>query len=134
LKAILTEVTGEPLEICAHPYEEEVPLKDPDHAFAGTSYEIYQKWDPTKDDVPNMKGFIERQSEKYNATPGDTAFVIRAYNQKETSVLADIAQNFAFWDSYVCYGPSNLSGHYANLVISSTPSIQVCTPIVQIHV
>lgn len=49
-----------------------------------------------------MQGFIERQSEKYNATPGDTAYVIRAYNQKETQILATIAENFAFWDTYVC--------------------------------
>lgn len=37
-------VWGENLEICAGPYETEVPLTDPDHNFAGTSYEIYQKW------------------------------------------------------------------------------------------
>ena len=30
-------VWGEPLSICAGPYEDEVPLSDPDHNFAGTS-------------------------------------------------------------------------------------------------
>jgi phospholipase C len=31
-------VWGEPLSICAGPYEDEVPLADPDHYFSGTSY------------------------------------------------------------------------------------------------
>ncbi|KAF2100555.1 phospholipase, PLC-D [Rhizodiscina lignyota] len=108
-------VYGEPLQICAAPYEEEVPLKDPDHAFAGTSYEIYQKWEPTKEDKPNMQGFIERHSEKYNATPGDTAYVIRAYNQKETQVLATIAETFGFWDTYHAEhpGPTNPNRQFA---------------------
>lgn len=62
-----------------------------------------------------MSGFIERQSEKYNATPGDTAFVIRGYNQKETQILATIAQNFAFWDSYHAEhpGPTNPNRQFA---------------------
>lgn len=47
-----------------------------------------------------MNGFIERQSDKYNATPGDTAFVIQYYTQEESSILAYLAQNYAFWDSY----------------------------------
>ncbi|RFU27221.1 hypothetical protein B7463_g9100, partial [Scytalidium lignicola] len=67
-------VWGEPLMICAKPYEAEVPLKDPDHAFAGVSYQIYRKWDPTKTDVPNMGGFIERQSEQYQETPGEASY------------------------------------------------------------
>jgi phospholipase C len=33
-------VYGEALNICAAPYEAEVPLKDPDHNFAGVSYEV----------------------------------------------------------------------------------------------
>jgi phospholipase C len=48
-----------------------------------------------------MGGFIERQSDEYSATPGDTSFVIKAYTQKESNILATIGQNFAFWDSYV---------------------------------
>jgi len=95
---------GEPLNICAGPYEDEVPLQDPDHNFAGTSYEIYRKWNPTKSDVPNTGGFIERQSDKYSATPGDTSFVIKAYTQKESNILATIGQSFAFWNSYVSPG------------------------------
>ncbi|KAI7187243.1 hypothetical protein KC352_g22262, partial [Hortaea werneckii] len=30
-------VWGEPLKICAGPFEQEVPLSDPDHNFAGSS-------------------------------------------------------------------------------------------------
>lgn len=93
-------VWGEPLNICAAPYDEEVPLVDPDHNFAGTSYEIYRKWQPTLNDTPTMGGFIERQSDKYSATPGDTAFVIQAYSAEKSHTLATLAQNFAFWDSY----------------------------------
>lgn len=48
-----------------------------------------------------MGGFIERQSEKYSETPGDASFVIKAYTQNKSSILAYIAQNFAFWDTYV---------------------------------
>lgn len=94
-------VWGEPLEICAEPYETEVPLTDPDHNFAGVSYEIFRKWNPTKDDTPTMSGFIERQSEKYSETPGDASFVIKAYDEKKTALLAELAKNFAFFDSYV---------------------------------
>lgn len=108
-------VWGEPLNICAGPYEDEVPLKDPDHNFAGTSYEIYRKWNPAKSDVPNMGGYIERQSDKYSATPGDTSFVIKAYTQKESNILATIGQNFAFWDSYHAEhpGPTNPNRQFA---------------------
>lgn len=63
-------VWDEPLEICAAPFETELPLADRDHEFAGFTYQIYRKWDATSDDVPSMAGFIERQSEKYNARPG----------------------------------------------------------------
>lgn len=94
-------VWGEPLKICAKPYEEEVPLKDPDHNFAGISYQIYQKWNPTNEDVPNMGGFIERQSEAYNETPGEASFVINAFDEQKTATLVEIAKNFAFFDSYV---------------------------------
>jgi phospholipase C len=115
-------VWGEPLDICAAPYETEVPLEDPDHEFAGVTYQIYRKWNATNDDVPNMGGFIERQSEKYKATPGESAFVIKAYDQKKSSTLAEIAQNFAFWDSYVRLP---LCPH---LVISLTHGIVCGTP------
>lgn len=94
-------VYGEPIEICAEPYEKEVPLKDPDHNFAGTSYEIYRKWRPLKTDKPNMGGFIERQSERYSETPGDASFVIKAFDTQKSSTLAYLAQNFGFWDTYV---------------------------------
>lgn len=94
-------VYGEPLLVCANPYEGEVPLKDPDHNFAGVSYEIYRQWNPTNKDTPNMGGFIERQSEKYGETPGQASFVINAYDDKKSSVLKEIAQNFAFFDTYV---------------------------------
>jgi phospholipase C len=94
-------IYGEPIDICTGPYETEVPLVDPDHAFAGTSYEIYQKWQPGPDDTPNMNGFIERQSELYSQTPGDASFVIKQYTQEKSNILATLGQNFAFWDSYV---------------------------------
>lgn len=94
-------VYGEPLAICAEPDATEVPLKDPDHNFGGVTYEIFRQWNPTKQDVPKMAGFIERQSEKYNATPGDSAFVIKALNRKKTATLVELASNFAFFDSYV---------------------------------
>jgi phospholipase C len=72
-----------------------------DHtAFAGTSYEIYQKWQPTNEDTPNMGGFIERQSDKYEATPGNASFVIKAYSEEHSQTLATLAQNFALFDSY----------------------------------
>ncbi|KAJ5290366.1 uncharacterized protein N7443_010619 [Penicillium atrosanguineum] len=108
-------VWGEPLEICAGPYETEVPLTDPDHNFAGVTYEIFRKWNVTKDDVPNMAGFVERQSEKYSSTPGDASFVIQAYSQKKTALLAELAQNFAFFDSYHAEhpGPTNPNRQFA---------------------
>lgn len=92
---------GEPLSICAGPFETEVPLVDPDHDFAGVTYQVFRKWNVSQDDVPNMGGFVERQSEKYHSTPGDAAFVIKAYDQEKTAVLAELAQNFAFFDAYV---------------------------------
>ncbi|KAJ5287504.1 hypothetical protein N7478_003190 [Penicillium angulare] len=108
-------VYGEPLDICAGPYETEVPLTDPDHNFAGVSYEIFRKWNPTKDDVPNMGGFIERQSEKYSETPGDASFVIKAYDEAKTALLAELAKNFAFFDSYFAEhpGPTNVNRQFA---------------------
>ncbi|KIX04865.1 uncharacterized protein Z518_05736 [Rhinocladiella mackenziei CBS 650.93] len=108
-------VYGEPLMICAGPYEAEVPLTDPDHNFAGTSYEIYRKWEPAADDVPDMSGFIERQSDKYNATPGESSFVIKAYDTAKTTVLSTLAQNYAFWDSYYAEhpGPTNPNRQFA---------------------
>jgi phospholipase C len=108
-------VWGEPLKICAGPYEDEVPLTDPDHNFAGTSYEIYQKWQPGKNDTANMGGFIERQSDKYNATPGDASFVIKAYDEKKSQTLANLAKSFAFFDSYHAEhpGPTNPNRQFA---------------------
>ncbi|EXJ58517.1 hypothetical protein A1O7_05943 [Cladophialophora yegresii CBS 114405] len=108
-------VWNEPLLICAGKYEAEVPLKDPDHNFAGTSYEIYRKWEPTADDVPDMSGFIERQSERYNATPGDSSFVIKAYDPDMATTLMTLAQNYAFWDSYYAEhpGPTNPNRQFA---------------------
>ena len=94
-------IYGMPLSICAGPYENEVPLHDPDHNFAGTSFELYETWNPTKGEVPTMGGFVQRESDKYNSTPGDASFVIKAYTEKETHTLTTLAQNFAFWDSYV---------------------------------
>ncbi|RQM04802.1 hypothetical protein DH86_00004034 [Scytalidium sp. 3C] len=93
-------IYGLPIEICAAPYEREVPIHDPDHNFAGTSYELYENWNPTNKDKPTMGGFVQRESDKYNSTPGDASFVIRAYTEKETQILAYLAQNFGFWDTY----------------------------------
>ncbi|KAK4561567.1 hypothetical protein LTR86_004246 [Recurvomyces mirabilis] len=108
-------VWNEPLKICAAPYEDEVPLKDPDHNFAGVSYEIYQKWQPGKNDTPTMGGFIERQSEKYSETPSDASFVIKGYNEKKTQTLATLAKSFGFWDSYHAEhpGPTNPNRQFA---------------------
>jgi len=108
-------IYNEPISICAGPYENEVPLKDPDHNFAGTSYEIYQKWTPGKNDTPNMGGFIERQSEKYSETPGDASFVIKAYSQKASQTLATLAQSFGFFDAYHAEhpGPTNPNRQFA---------------------
>lgn len=95
-------VWGEPLLICAAPRALEVPLNDPDHDLAGTNYEIFQTYYPTNESVPTMQGFVDRESALYSSTPGDSAFVIKSYTQEETATLVEIAQNFAFWDSYVC--------------------------------
>ncbi|KAK8196512.1 hypothetical protein M8818_006677 [Zalaria obscura] len=108
-------VWNEPLEICAAPYETEVPLDDPDHNFAGVSYEIYQNYHPTNNDTVTMGGFIDRQSAKYNATPGDSAFVIKAYSEEKSHILATLAQNYGFWDSYHAEhpGPTNPNRQFA---------------------
>lgn len=110
-------VYGEPLDICAAPYEGEVPLKDPDHNFAGTTYEIYRDWyvNSGENHVPNMGGFVERESNNHNATPGDSAFVIKSYNEKKVSTLVEIAKNFAFFDSYHAEhpGPTNPNRQFA---------------------
>ena len=47
-------IYGMPLSICAGPYEKEVPLHDPDHNFAGASFELYETCNPTKVEVPTM--------------------------------------------------------------------------------
>jgi phospholipase C len=108
-------IYDEPIMICAGPYEQEVPLVDPDHNFAGTSYEIYRTWTPSKDDTPNMGGFIERQSDKYSQSPGDASFVIKAYDAGKGSTLTTLAQNYAFWDTYHAEhpGPTNPNRMFA---------------------
>ncbi|KAF7115498.1 hypothetical protein CNMCM5793_002456 [Aspergillus hiratsukae] len=108
-------VWGEPYSICASPFEGEVPYNDPDHDFAGTNYQLFQTYYPTKDSVPTMQGFVDRESAKYQSTPGQAAFVIKAYDEKKTSTLAEIAQNFAFWDTYFAEhpGPTNPNRQFA---------------------
>ena len=108
-------IYGESIQICAGPYQDEVPLKDPDHNFAGVSYEIYQKWQPSNSDFPTMGGFIERQSEKYSESPGDASFVINAQSEEQSSTLAFLAQNYGFWDSYHAEhpGPTNPNRQFA---------------------
>lgn len=94
-------VYGEPFLICGAPRSGEVPFNDPDHDFAGTNYGIFQTYYPTSESVPTMMGFVDRESAKYKSPPGESAFVIKSYSQEETATLAEIAQNFAFWDTYV---------------------------------
>ncbi|KAH8647777.1 phospholipase, PLC-D [Xylariales sp. PMI_506] len=108
-------IYGEPLLICAAPYESEVPFTDPDHNFGGTNYQLYQNWNPTNNDTATMGGFIERQSDKYSAPPGETAFVIQAYDAKKSHTLAYLAENFAFFDSYHAEhpGPTNPNRQFA---------------------
>ena len=60
--------------------------------------QIYQKWQPSLNDTPTMGGFIERQSDKYEATPGNSSFVIQAYSEEHSQTLATLAKNFGFWD------------------------------------
>lgn len=108
-------VWGEAINICATPYEGEVPLNDPDHDFAGTNFEIYRTYYPNASSVPTMMGFADRESVRYNSTPGDAAFVIHTYDQKKTNTLATIAQNFAFFDNYYAEhpGPTNPNRQFA---------------------
>lgn len=82
---------------------------------AGTSYEIYQNWQPSNNDTPTMGGFIERQSEKFSSTPSDSSFVIKAYSEKHSQTLATLAKNFGFWDSYHAEhpGPTNPNRQFA---------------------
>jgi phospholipase C len=94
-------VWNEALSVCAAPYETEVPLADPDHNFAGTSYEIFRTYNPTNESVPSMMGFVDRESVLHKSTPGQASYVIKAYSQEKTASLAEVAQNFAFWDTYV---------------------------------
>ena len=88
------------------------------------TYEIFRKWNVSKTDVPNMGGFVERQSEKYNATPGDSAFVIKALNQKKTATLAELANNFAFFDSYVGRSVMSLGSVNKSIVLRTPGSHQ----------
>jgi len=62
-----------------------------------------------------MQGFIERQSDRYSATPGDSAFVIKAYDEKKSHVLATLAKNFGFFDAYHAEhpGPTNPNRQFA---------------------
>jgi len=62
-----------------------------------------------------MGGFIERQSEDYSATPGNSSFVIKAYSQEHTQTLVTLAQNFAFFDTYHAEhpGPTNPNRQFA---------------------
>lgn len=108
-------IYGEPLSICAGPHEAEVPLRDPDHNFAGTSYELYQKFNPSKNDSPTMQGFIQREADKYNSTPGNASFVIQYADPQKSSILEYLAQNFGFWDSYFAEhpGPTNINRMFA---------------------
>ncbi|KAJ5456018.1 uncharacterized protein N7458_004282 [Penicillium daleae] len=108
-------VYGEPYSICAAPNEGEVPFDDPDHDFAGTNYEIFQTYYPNNDSVPTMQGFVDRESARYNLTPGQSAFVIKAFDEKSTSTLAEIAENFAFFDRYFAEhpGPTNPNRQFA---------------------
>lgn len=77
--------------------------------------QIYQNWQPGKNDTPTMGGFIERQSEKYDATPGNSSFVIKAYSEEHSQTLATLAQNFGFFDSYHAEhpGPTNPNRQFA---------------------
>ncbi|KAK9452838.1 phosphatidylglycerol specific phospholipase [Dipodascopsis uninucleata] len=100
-------IWGEPLSICAGPYEQEVPYNDPDHSFAGTSFEIYRDWNPSKHSVPTMGGFVDREANASNLTPGAASFVMQAYSEEKTRLLATIAQNFAFFDSYHAEHPGS---------------------------
>ncbi|OZJ03661.1 hypothetical protein BZG36_03528 [Bifiguratus adelaidae] len=108
-------VWNEPLSICAAPYEQEVPLNDPDHNFAGTSYEIYQTWYPTNESVPTMGGFVDREAFNHNYTPGDAAYVIKYFTEEKTQFLATIAQNYAIFDGYHAEhpGPTNPNRQFA---------------------
>jgi len=90
-----------PIEICAGPYEQEVPLHDPDHAFGGTNYELFENWNPTSNMTPTMGGFVQRESDQYNSTPGDSGFVIQAYSEEKSQILATLAKNYAVFDRYV---------------------------------
>ena len=68
-----------------------------------------------KNDTPTMGGFIERQSDKYEATPGNSSFVIKAYDPKKSNTLMTLAKNFGFWDTYHAEhpGPTNPNRQFA---------------------
>jgi phospholipase C len=95
-------VWDQPFYICSQPYEQEVPLHDPDHAFAGTSYELFQDFNPTSNMTPTMGGFVQREQQVYNATPGQTSFVIQGFSEDKSNILATLAKNYAMMDRYVC--------------------------------
>ncbi|KAF7169434.1 hypothetical protein CNMCM6106_004339 [Aspergillus hiratsukae] len=98
-------VWGQPFYICSQPYEQEVPLNDPDHAFAGTSYGIFETFNPASNMTPTMGGFIQREQQARNSTPGDASFVIQGFSQDKTNVLATLAQNYAVMDRYFAEHP-----------------------------
>ena len=111
----LWTIYNEPYSICAGPFESEVPLNDPDHDFAGTNYEIYGTYYPDESSVPTMMGFVDRESVRYNLTPGDSSFVIKTFEEKKTNTLAYLAKNFAFFDTYFAEhpGPTNPNRQFA---------------------
>ena len=51
----------------------------------------------------------------YNATPGSSSFVIKAYSEEKSAMLANLANNFGFWDSYHAEhpGPTNTNRQFA---------------------
>jgi phospholipase C len=102
-------VWGQPYYICSQPYEQEVPLHDPDHAFGGTNYEIFETFTPDSNMTPTMGGFVQREQQVYNSTPGDASFVIQGFSQEKTNVLATLAENYAVFDRYVSGKPTMLS-------------------------
>jgi hypothetical protein len=58
-----------------------------------------------------MGGFIERQSERYNAAPGDSGFDHKALSQRRAATLAELTSNFAFFDSYMSLSSHALAGY-----------------------
>ncbi|KAK9453386.1 phospholipase C [Dipodascopsis uninucleata] len=100
-------VYNESMSICASPWAQEVPLYDPDHNFGGVMYQIYEKWNVTKDDEPTMGGFVQREAEQNDVSPNKAAFVMKGFREEETNVLETLAENFAFFDNYFSEHPGS---------------------------